>query len=112
MRGNAPAPVDAAINVMELTSRAGELFLVQPVEEKQAFLHLVLKSASWANGELQTEFENPFEALRRSNRLNQTQQKEIEMKVTDKEIWLPGMDSNHELDRILKSHNLLILQSR
>jgi hypothetical protein len=23
----------------------------------------------------------------------------------------PGMDSNHELDRILKPHNLLILQS-
>ena len=27
------------------------------------------------------------------------------------EEWLPGMDSNHELDRILKSHNLLILKS-
>jgi hypothetical protein len=26
--------------------------------------------------------------------------------------WLPGMDSNHELDRILNSRNLLILQSR
>ena len=25
--------------------------------------------------------------------------------------WLPGMDSNHELDRILMSHNLLILRS-
>jgi hypothetical protein len=27
-------------------------------------------------------------------------------------VWAPGMDSNHELDRILMSHNLLILQSR
>jgi len=26
--------------------------------------------------------------------------------------WLPGMDSNHKLDKFLKSHNLLILQSR
>jgi hypothetical protein len=26
--------------------------------------------------------------------------------------WLPGMDSNHELDRFLKSRNLLILKSR
>ena len=25
--------------------------------------------------------------------------------------WFPGMDSNHELDTILKSHNLLILRS-
>jgi hypothetical protein len=29
-----------------------------------------------------------------------------------KEKWLPGTDSNHELDEILKTHNLLILQSR
>jgi hypothetical protein len=29
----------------------------------------------------------------------------------DQNVWLPGMDSNHELDRILKSRNLLILQS-
>ena len=27
-------------------------------------------------------------------------------------LWLPGMDSNHELDMIFKSHNLLILKSR
>jgi hypothetical protein len=26
--------------------------------------------------------------------------------------WLPGMDSNHELDKILNAHKLLILQSR
>ena len=26
--------------------------------------------------------------------------------------WLPGMGSNHELDRFLKSHNLLILKTR
>ena len=26
--------------------------------------------------------------------------------------WLPGLDSNHELDRILKSHKLLIQKSR
>jgi hypothetical protein len=27
-------------------------------------------------------------------------------------LWLPGMDSNHELDKIFKARNLLILQSR
>jgi len=26
--------------------------------------------------------------------------------------WLPGMDSNHELDKILKARKLLILRSR
>src|SRR5581483_6242697 len=33
-------------------------------------------------------------------------------RVRNKNVWLPGMDSNHELDNILKSRNLLILQSR
>src|SRR6266481_4485500 len=27
-----------------------------------------------------------------------------------RKIWLPGMDSNHELDRFLKPHKLLILK--
>jgi hypothetical protein len=30
----------------------------------------------------------------------------------EQKVWLPGMDSNHELDIFLKAHNLLILQSR
>jgi hypothetical protein len=32
--------------------------------------------------------------------------------VTENKGWLPGMGSNHELDRILKSRKLLILKSR
>ena len=89
LRNSAPAPVQDAINLMDLTSRAADLFAVQPVHEKQAFLRLVLKSASWIGGELRTEFESPFENLRVSNRLSQTNQKEIEMKTSEDEIWLP-----------------------
>jgi len=40
---SAPAPVQGAIDLLELTSRAADLFLVQPPHEKQAFLRLVLK---------------------------------------------------------------------
>jgi len=49
---------------------------VQPVHEKQGFLRLVLKSATWQQRQLQTEFEQPFENMRRSNRLSQTKHKE------------------------------------
>ena len=89
IRATAPAPVQEAINVMELTSRAAELFAIQPAHEKQAFLRLVLKSASWAHGQLRTEFENPFESLRRSNQLNQTKHEEKRMSTAENEIWLP-----------------------
>ncbi len=79
---------------MDLTSRAADLFLIQPPHKKQGFLRLVLKSASWQGGQLQTELEEPFENLRRSNRLSQTNHKENGMKTAETELWLPGWDSN------------------
>ena len=33
-------------------------------------------------------------------------------KILKLKNWLPGMGSNHKLDRFLKAHNLLILKSR
>src|ERR1700733_16308068 len=60
----ASAPVQGAINLMELTSRSASMFAIQPPHEKKAFLTLVLKSAAWRHGELQTQFEEPFENLR------------------------------------------------
>jgi hypothetical protein len=50
-----PAPVEEALNLMDVTSRAADLFSVQPAHEQQRFLRLVLKNASWKGGELQTE---------------------------------------------------------
>jgi site-specific DNA recombinase len=91
-----PAPVNDAINLMDLTSRAAELFMAQQAHEQQRFLRLVLRSASWQAGELRTEFEEPFETLRRSNRLILTKHKEKRMGTPEIENWLPGMDSNHD----------------
>ncbi|MGB6944390.1 MAG: zinc ribbon domain-containing protein [Bryobacteraceae bacterium] len=70
IRAGTPAPARSAIDMMALTSRTADLFVVQPPHEKQAFLRLVLKSAAWQHGELQTQFEEPFETLRRSNQLS------------------------------------------
>jgi len=47
-----------------------------------------------------------------SNRESDSKEREMTGSGRDLGIWLPGMDSNHELDKFLKSHNLLILQSR
>jgi hypothetical protein len=76
IRAGTPAPAQGAIDMMALTSRTADLFLIQPSHEKQAFLRLVLKSA-WRNGELQTQFEQPFENLRRSNQLSRRKDNEI-----------------------------------
>jgi len=88
IRANEPAPIEECIDLMDLTSRAADLFRVQPPQEKQRFLRLVLKSASWQSGRLQTEFEQPFESLRCSNQLSKRKQRREEMPVTNSEIWL------------------------
>ena len=66
IRAGAPAPAQGAIDMMVLTSRTADLFLIQPPHEKQ-------HSSDWftsrRHGELQTQFEEPFENLRRSNQL-------------------------------------------
>jgi hypothetical protein len=74
--------------MMALTSRTADLFLIQPTHEKQAFLRLVLKSAAWRNGELQTQFEEPFENLRCSNQLSQRKDNEMGGDATRNQIWL------------------------
>ncbi len=56
---------------------------------------MILKSATWREGELQTEFQQPFENLRRSNQLSSTKHKENG--ATNAEIdpiWLLKQDSN------------------
>jgi site-specific DNA recombinase len=88
IRAGAPAPVQGAIDLMGLTSRAADLFAIQPPHEKQAFLRLVLKSAAWRHGELQTQFEQPFENLRRSNQLSRRKNTEMVEGDNPNEIWL------------------------
>ena len=58
------------------------------VAEYPHFMRLVLKNASWQQGRLRTEFEKPFESLRRSNRLNDTNHKENRMPNLQIENWL------------------------
>jgi hypothetical protein len=97
---SAPAPVQEALDLMDLTSRAADLFLMQPTPEKQRFLKLVLKSATWQDGTLCTEFENPFESLRRSNQLSRTKHQGNGAAVAEIADWLPTPDSNHASRRL------------
>jgi len=81
-----------AIDMMALTIRTADVFMIQPTNEKQAFLRLVLKSATWRHGELQTQFEEPFENLKRSNQLSRRKDTEIGDGTTRNQIWLPESD--------------------
>jgi site-specific DNA recombinase len=56
-----PAPVDQAIDMLGLTSRASQLFLQQPGLNQRRLLKTVVEKAAWKDGALQTALFEPFE---------------------------------------------------
>lgn len=84
----AVAPVDQAIDMLRLTSRASELFLQQPANEQRRLLRTVVKKAAWKDGGLQTALFEPFEILRHSNRESCRKEKEKGGSGRELKIWL------------------------
>jgi thioredoxin-like negative regulator of GroEL len=72
----APAPIDQAVDMLRLTSRASELFLQQPAAEQRRLLQVVIKKAAWQDGVLRTTLFEPFEILRHSNQESSRKEKE------------------------------------
>jgi hypothetical protein len=91
-----PAPVDQAIDMLRLTSRASELFLQQPAAGQRRLLQTVVGKAAWKGGTLQTALFEPFEMLSHSNQESDKEEKEKAGSGREMGIWLPVVDSNHE----------------
>lgn len=72
----ATAPIDQAIDMVRLTSRASELFLQQPATEQRRFLQVVVENAAWQHGVLRTSLFEPFEILRHSNQESSRKERE------------------------------------
>ena len=88
VRRAAPAPVDQAIDMLQLTSRASELFLQQPAAEQRRLLQVVIEQAAWQGGELRTTLFEPFEILRHSNRESHRKENENARSGQDLQVWL------------------------
>jgi site-specific DNA recombinase len=83
-----PAPVDQAIDLLRLTSRASELFRQQPAVEQRRLLQTVVEKASWKNGVLQTVLFEPFAILLHSNQESYRKEKEKAGSGRELGIWL------------------------
>jgi site-specific DNA recombinase len=84
----APAPIDQAVDMLRLTSRASELFLQQPPAEQRRLLQVLIEKAAWQAGALRTTLFEPFEILRHSNQESRTKEKENVGSARDLEVWL------------------------
>ena len=83
-----PVPIDEAIDLLQLTSRACGLFAQQPAAEQRRLLQVVIEKAAWQDGALRTTLFEPFEILRHSNQESHRKEKEIAGSGQDLEIWL------------------------
>lgn len=72
-----PAPIDQAINLLQLTSRACGLFTQQPAAEQRRLLQVVIEKAAWQDGALRTTLFELFEILRHSNQESHRKEKQI-----------------------------------
>ena len=84
-----PAPVERAIDMLRLTSRASELFLDQPASEQRRLLGPIVAKASWKGGTLQAALFESFEILRHSNQESYRKEKQDGGSGRDLGIWLP-----------------------
>ena len=83
-----PAPIDQAVDMLRLTSRASELFLQQTAAEQRRLLQVVVEKAAWQDGALRTTLFEPFEILRHSNQESYRKEKENGGSGRDLGIWL------------------------
>ena len=88
------APVDEAIDILRLTSRASELFLQQSASEQRRLLQTIVEKAAWKDGTLKTSLFEQFEILRHSNQESYRKEKENAGSGRELGIWLPKRDSN------------------
>ena len=110
IRSTAQASVEAALDVMQLAGRAATLFRQQKGHDQRRFLRTLVKAAAWQGGALRLEFEGPFEILRGSNRASAQKERQKAGSGRDSQIWLPGMDSNHDYYKIRRIYKLQSFQ--
>ena len=85
---------DGGVRILELASKASELFLAQPARGKRRLLDFSVSNCSWKGGKLSATFRQPFDMLSDTIRIAQSENLPSARQPIDFEKWLPGLDSN------------------
>jgi DNA invertase Pin-like site-specific DNA recombinase len=100
-----------AVQIMKSVSDSCARFPEAQPEQQRAIARSLLKNATWKAGKFESALKSPFDVLALSNSVSQRKDREINGSGREIEIWLPGMDSNHEETSFSITSNLLILKS-
>jgi hypothetical protein len=79
--------------LMELASRAHELFQSQPPSEKRRLLNFVLSNCSWKGGELSAKFRQPFDMLAFTSMSQETKEAARGTSGGPYKNWLPFVNA-------------------
>tara|TARA_R110002073_G_scaffold123819_1_gene267610 strand:+ start:577 stop:2148 length:1572 start_codon:yes stop_codon:yes gene_type:complete len=85
---------DEGVKLLELASRAHELFQKQEPKEKRRLLDFVLSNSSWANGELSVTYRQPFDIIAQAVARNDEEATSKGASLVDTEYWLRQTGSN------------------
>ena len=95
-----------ALQILQSVSDACDSFAEAPPHQQRTLAVALLKNATWKAGKFESSWKSPFDVLALSNSASQAKEREKGVSGREIEIWLPGMDSNHDsrLQRPLSYH--------
>ncbi len=95
-----------AVQIMKLVSDACGGYQDAEPQYKRALAAELMQNATWKAGKFESSWKSPFDKMALSNSVSRTKGREKSGSGQDFEIWLPGMDSNHDsrLQRPLSYH--------
>ncbi len=86
--------MDEGIELLKLAKDAHRLFEKQPAKEKSRMLNFLLSNCTWANGQLNADFKQPFDSLAETAMLADRAKASQTGESGRFEKWLPELDSN------------------
>jgi site-specific DNA recombinase len=95
-----------ALQIMKSVSDACGSFQEHQPQQQRAIASALMERATWKAGKFEWVAKTPFQILAHSNSVSQSREREKRGSGQEIEIWLPGMDSNHDsrLQRPLSYH--------
>jgi site-specific DNA recombinase len=94
------------MEILRSVSDACGTFESQTSTKQRVIATALMQQATWKAGKFESVLAAPFDKLAHSNSVSQRRERDIPGSGRDFEIWLPGMDSNHDsrLQRPLSYH--------
>ena len=95
-----------ALQIIRSVSDASGSFGDEQPLQQRAIASALMQNATWKAGKFELVLKTPYQILAHSNSVSQSREREKPGSGQEIEIWLPGMDSNHDsrLQRPLSYH--------